>query len=176
MDQIKLYLDKIAATEKGISLVEVMIAIMLFAVFITAFMTGQGNNVMSSYRMKEDLKLKRLAEMQYNLTMLDPPDFSRPLADTKSETKPFEDYPGFEYTMSYRQIFIPDIGKIMGEQEDPNDPDRQNRRKIMQEFKDNMEKLVWQLSIEVRDKNSGNSFVLAGWVYYDKAKVAFKGF
>lgn len=174
MDKVK-GLKKLLNSE-GIGLIEVMISITLFAIFITAFMTGQGNNVMSSYRMKDDLKLKELAQTQYNLTMLDPPDFNRQLAEPKSETKPIEDEPGYEYTMSYKQIFIPDISKIMGEQENPNDPDRQNRKRIMQEFKDNMERLVWQISIEVRNKNSGATYEIAGWVYHSEAKVAFRGF
>lgn len=158
------------------TLIEVMIAIFLFAVFITAFMTGQGNNISSSFRMKDDLILKDLAENQYNLTLLDPPDFSRPIADIKSEKKSLKDHPGYEYTMSYKQIFIPDVAKIMGTKEDPNDPDQQNRKRVIQEFKDNMEKLVWQVSVVVRNKATGASFEVSGWTYYDKARVAFKGF
>ena len=174
MDQIK---KKIFSNRSGMTLMEVMIAVFLFAVFITAFMSGQGNNILSSVRMKDDLYLKDLAEMQYNLTLLDPPDFSKPLVDKKTETKTFEDFPGYEYTLTYQQIFIPDVEKILGvSAEEQNDPNRQNEKKVLEEFKNNMEKLVWQISILVTNKETKMSYELAGWTYYSDAKVIFKGF
>ena len=177
MDKIITATNAIKKNAKsGMSLIEVMIALAIFAVFATAYSVGHNGSLATSANMQGDLKLKDLAEMQYNLTLLDPPDFSKPVADVKKVTKSFKDYPDYEYTMSYKQIFIPDITKILGEQDDPNDPERQNRKKIMQEFKDNMERLVWQISLEVRDKRNNATFLLSGWTYYAKGQVKFKGF
>ncbi len=172
MDKVK----KISiCNSDGMTLFEVMVAVFLFSVFIMAFMTGQGNNILSSARMKDDMILKDLAQMQYNLTLLDPPDFSRPVVDGKTETKTFEDFPGYEYTLLYKPVFIPDINKILGNDGDREDPDRQMKAKIMQEFKENMEKLVWQVSISVMNKATKATFEIAGWTYYPDAKVKFKG-
>jgi hypothetical protein len=172
-------MDKIKKTSinnsDGLTLIEVTVAVFIFSFFITAFMTGQGNNILSSARMKDDMILKDLAQMQYNLTLLDPPDFSRPVVDGKKETKAFKDYPGYQYTLLYKPVYIPDIDKILGSEGDENDPDKQMRKKIMKEFKDNMEKLVWQISITVMNKATKASFEIAGWTYYPDAKVKFKG-
>lgn len=172
-------MDKVKKTSiyncDGLSLIEVTVAVFLFSVFITAFMTGQGNNILSSARMKDDMILKDLAQMQYNLTLLDPPDFSRPVVDGKKETKSFEDYPGYQYTLLYKPVFIPDIDKILGTETDREDPDKQMKKRIMQEFKENMEKLVWQISITVTNKTTKATFEIAGWTYYPEAKVKFKG-
>ena len=163
--------------QDGMTLIEVMVALLLFAVFISAFMTGQGNNVLSSGRMREDLLLKDLAHMQYNLTMLTPPDFSQEFKEPKKETKTFKEYPNYEYTMSYVPVFIPDISKILGESdEERDDPNRAMRQQIMQEFKENMERLVWQVSISVRNKETDDSFEIAGWLYNPNANVRFTRF
>jgi len=168
---------KTLSNNDGMTLMEVMVAVLIFSVFITAFMTGQGNNILSSARMKEDLLLKDLAHMQYNLTLLDPPDFSREIKDIKTETKAFKDYPGFEYTLSYVPVFIPDVEKILGtSEEDRNDPNRAMRKQIMLEFKENMERLIWQISIVVRNKQTQGSFEVSGWLYNPEANVRFTRF
>jgi hypothetical protein len=167
---------KIIQNNDGLTILEVMMATVLFAVFIVAFTTGQGNNVMTSIRMREDLRLKDLAQLQYNRTLLEPPDFKTPIVDEKKETKAFEDYPNYEYTFSYKPVLIPDVDKIMGAPEGENQSgEKQARARIMKEFKSNMEKLIWQIKIEVKNKISGNTFEISGWTYFPEANVQFKG-
>ena len=48
--------------EKGFSLLEVMIALTLFAFFATAFLSSQGYNVADSRLSEEQLILQQLAE------------------------------------------------------------------------------------------------------------------
>ena len=76
--------------QTGFSLLEVMIAMTLFAFFVTAYITAQGYNVDDSRLSEEQLVLQQLAERKINELVLDPPKFSNATADFK-ETKTFEE-------------------------------------------------------------------------------------
>ena len=109
-------MDKqIKLNEKGFSLLEVMIAMTLFAFFVVAFLTSQGYNVADSALSEEQLMLQSLAEKKINDLILEPPKFTNADA-TMKETKQFEEdiYKGYEYTIELKKLTIPDFGALMG--------------------------------------------------------------
>jgi len=76
--------------QKGFSLLEVMIAVTLFAFFVTAYLTSQGYNVEDSRLSEEQLILQQLAERKISELILNPPKFSNATANMV-ETKTFEE-------------------------------------------------------------------------------------
>ena len=158
------------------TLIEVAIATTLFAIFALSFISGQGSNVLDSVRMKQELELKDLAELKLNEVILDPPQFEESLTETGKETKPFEDFPGYKYTLEFKKLTLPDLSKMTGDGEEGNvdeDPQlAQVRQKVFATIVENMEKMVWQVSLTVIHEESQNSFEITSWLYNHEAKVA----
>ena len=75
---------RVLKNEEGMSLIEVITAVFLFAIFITAFMTTQGNNITTSIRFKDELALKDIAEIQMQELILNPPEDFRLEVRTQS--------------------------------------------------------------------------------------------
>lgn len=166
--------------EKGFSLVEVMIAITLFAFFITAFLTSQGYNVTDAALSEEQLTLQQLCEKKINELILNPPKFSNATANLK-ETKTFEekDYSGYEYTTELKPLIIPDFGQLFAQKDAAtkdakddysgnyfNDSTKSSRnstveKMVFDELKKNIEKVVWQARITVTNKETKYSYSLS---------------
>lgn len=165
--------------EKGMTLIEVTIAIFLFAVFITAFMTGQGDNISDSIEFKGELLLKDIAEMKMNETIINPPQDFRPSGGkvkVNEEKKKFEDieeYPDYRYAVQLFKVTIPEFEKITGTSEDENNPnqDQAIQKRIFDNFKRNMEQLVWQIVITVEHKPSGATYDLSTWYYNPTGRI-----
>jgi prepilin-type N-terminal cleavage/methylation domain-containing protein len=166
--------------EAGFSLLEVMIAITLFAFFITAFLSSQGYNVSDSALSEEQLLLQSLAERKINELILDPPRFNNTTENLK-ETKTFEDkeFAGYEYTLEIKKLTIPDFGQLFSqkgattsEAEDNYEGDyyaegnkaQRNtnlEKMIFEELKKNIERIIWQTRVTVTNKETKYSFTLS---------------
>lgn len=171
------------SNQKGFSLIEVLIAITLFAFFVTAFLTSQGYNVSDSQLSEEQLMLQQLCERKINELFLDPPKFQNIMGSMK-ETKTFEekDLSGFEYTLEIKKLTIPDFGQLFGQKgsmtqegQDAyqgnymNQNSASNRngaieKMVFEELKKNIEKIVWQARITVTNKETKYSYTLATWL------------
>ena len=168
---------------------EVMIAITLFAFFITAFMTSQGNNVSDSIRNKEQLILQSLAERKINELILNPPKFTN-ADDNKKETRTFEEteYQGYQYTLELKRLVLPDFGQLMaqkntgdeaaggGENDYTDDANRSNRnaqleKMIFDEMKRNVERILWQARVTVTNKETKYSFILSTYLTNHNERV-----
>jgi prepilin-type N-terminal cleavage/methylation domain-containing protein len=159
--------------QKGFTLMEVMIAIAIFSVFATAFVTGQGYNLLDSSKLKEDIRLKDLCENTINDVVTNTPELREALTLSK-ETKDFEKYPDYSYTIEYKKFFVPDMTKIMGkDKNDEKGEDKQTmlEKKIFGVFKENMEKILWQVEVTVLNKQSKEQFKLSTWLYNQNAEV-----
>ncbi len=161
---------------KAMTLIEVLIALAIFSTFIMAFMSGQGSNINSSMRFKEELRLKDIAEVILNEQMIEPPEVKVTAGDVKIDPvssrkfKTFEDDEQYEYAVNTYKIMIPDFDKIVGASEEQSEEDKQNsgtQKLIYNKFKENMEKLVFQILITVRHKSSGQVYDLSTWFYQD---------
>jgi prepilin-type N-terminal cleavage/methylation domain-containing protein len=158
---------------KGFTLMEVMVAIAIFSVFATVFVTGQGYNLLDSTKLKEDIRLKDLCENTINDLITSPPELRDALTLTK-ETKDFEKSPDYQYTIEYKKFFVPDMTKIMGKEKDEDKADDKQsilEKRIFKVFKENMEKIIWQVEVTVQNKQSKEQFKLSTWIYNQNADV-----
>ncbi len=168
--------------QKGFSLIEVLIAITLFAFFVTAFLTSQGYNVADSQLSEEQLTLQQLCERKINDLYLNPPKFQNIMGSMK-ETKTFEEkeLSNFEYTLEIKKLTIPDFAQLFGQKGSMNE-DGQNayqgnylnqsssnrnsslEKMVFEELKKNIEKIVWQAKVTVTNKETKYSYSLATWL------------
>ena len=168
--------------QSGFSLLEVLFAIAIFTVFLSSYMINQGQNLDDSRRLQEDLILRRLAEDVINQIILDTPKLSSALT-LAPETKRFEgEYEDFEYTVEYRKLEIPNLQELNAKEgeEDGQDisaasvPSSRNaniQQRVFQEVKNNIEKILWQISITVKNRTSENSYIISTWIRNPGAKV-----
>lgn len=159
--------------QKGFTLMEVMVAIAIFSVFAAAFVTGQGYNLLDSSKLKEDILLKDLCENTINDIVTNPPELRDALTLSK-ETKDFEKNTDYQYSITYKKIFIPDMNKIIGKSaEDEKEDNNQNmlEKRMFNVFKENMEKIIWQVEVTVQNKLSNEQFKLSTWLYNQNAEV-----
>lgn len=161
-------------SNQGFTLLEVMIAIAIFTIFATVFITGQGYNLLDSGKLKEDILLKDIAENKINEIIVNPPELRDSLTLTK-ETKDAEGDSNYSVTVEYKKFFVPDMSKITGTNEEGKDkeesPQDQMEKRIYKVFKDNMEKMIWQVEVTVKSKTSDSSFRLSTWLYNQNADV-----
>lgn len=172
--------------ESGFTLVEVMIAVTLFAIFASAFLVSQGYNVSDSALSEEQLKLHTLCERKMNEAMINPPKFTNALQNTK-ETKAFEEkeFDNYSYTTEWKKLKVPDFAKIFmaqgqnaqaGDANDASDDNKYlddntkgNRNSsletmIFDKLKENLERMIWEVRITVTNKDTKYSYVLSRWV------------
>jgi uncharacterized lipoprotein YehR (DUF1307 family) len=172
---------RVLKNEEGMSLIEVITAVFLFALFITAFMTTQGNNITTSIRFKDELALKDIAEIQMQELILNPPEDFRPSAgkvNISTSTPKFEkidDYPDYQVAIQLFKVTIPEFEKITGQSEEENNPDEDQsmQKRIYDNFKKNMEQLVWQVLITVKHVPSEQSYDLSTWLYNQNGRLQF---
>ena len=163
--------------QEGLTLVEVTIAVFLFSIFIVTFISGQGANIIDSIQFKRDLILKDLAEAKLNEVILDPPEFKESLTSAGVESKDFEEFPGYRYNLEFKKIHIPDYTKLKGNDEDAETDSQKAalEKQVFKQMKDNMEKMVWQVSLTVIHKETEASYEVSTWVYNHNAALQIKG-
>lgn len=176
--------------QKGFSLIEVLVAFTLFALFITAFLTGQGYNVTDSELSREQLILQSLAERKINELILDPPKFTN-ADNNKKETRTFEEteWQTYEYTLELKKLVIPDFGQLFGQKDgvgqegqdayegnyfdDGNKSQRNSNleKKIFEELKKNIERIIWQARVTVTNKETKYSYTLSTYLTNYNEKI-----
>ena len=52
----------------------------------------------------------------------------------------------------------------------------QLEKRIFTVFKENMEKMIWQVEVTAKNKNSGETFKLSTWIYNQNAEVNIGSF
>jgi prepilin-type N-terminal cleavage/methylation domain-containing protein len=169
--------------QEGFSLVEVLIAITLFALFVVAFLTSQGYNVSDSQLSEEQLMLQQLAERKINELFLDPPKYQNITGNFK-ETKTFEgkELSNFEYTLEIKKLTIPDFAQLFaqkgGSSEEAQDAYEGNyfnegggqqrnsglEKLVFEELKKNIERMIWQARVTVTNKETKYTYTLATWL------------
>lgn len=170
--------------QSGFSLIEVLIAITLFAFFVTAFLTAQGFNVSDSALSEEQLILQQLCERKINELYLDPPKFQNLTTGGLKETKKFEekDLSNYEYTLEIKKLSVPDFAQLFGQKDgvseegkDAYDGDYLNQsngsqrnagieKMVFEELRKNIEKIVWQARVTVINKDTKYTYSLSTWL------------
>lgn len=164
--------------DQGFALIEVMIALFIFAVFMAVFATTQGYNLSDSMLLREEIILEELAESEINKIMLSPPKvFNLGMTLGSGDTKPIEGYDDYERTIKWYEFKVPDYSKIQGNEEDEAQGTGNSafEKKMYETIKKNLGKILWQLEVTIKNKNTGFSFTLSTFVMDPKAKVEIKG-
>lgn len=164
--------------QSGFTLMEVMIALVIFSVFAAAFVTGQGYNLMDSGKLREELLMKDFCENKINEIITNPPELRDALTLTK-ETKDIEGNSDYQTIVEYKKFFVPDMNKITGQDTDAKEEESaqaQMEKRIFNVFKENMEKMIWQVEVTVKNKVIGETFRLSTWLNNPNADVKIGSF
>ena len=115
----KLIKKYILNNSRGFTLIEVMMAMTIFAVFITAILMSQSANVNHSIRMEEDLNLHNLAEMKMNEVLLNPPKFTNATDnDVKTGTFDIDDFKDYKFKVEFAKTKFPNFSQLIGSEDD----------------------------------------------------------
>ena len=155
----------------GFTLIEVLIAMTIFTVFATMYVTSQGGNVADSTQMREEVILKSLAEQVINEIIIDPPELTDALLISK-ESKSFSSaYEKYKYDIEYKKIIFPDLNKIMGSSNEDQESDDPFQKSIFENVKKNMEKMIWQVQVTITNKETNFNYIISSWLFNHEVKV-----
>ena len=159
----------------GFALVEVMIALFLFAVFMAVFATTQGYNISDSFNMKEEQVMSELCKNELNKIILEPPrTFGPSLFIGPGDSKPIEGAEKYTRTIKYKEFFLPNFNKLQGM--DAKEGSSGYEAKIYQEVKTNLQKMIYQVEVTVTNKETGFNFTLSTFIQDAGASVQLMGF
>jgi prepilin-type N-terminal cleavage/methylation domain-containing protein len=158
--------------QSGFSLMEIMIALTIFSVFIIVFLSNQSYNISDSIQMAEEVKVHHLCQSKLNEIFLDPPDFTDSL-DGKKETKTFKikGYEGYSYRILYKKLKLPSFDKLAPPSEDLQKGQSAQEKMVMEKLKENIEKVVWQVEVTIINKETEYEYTLSTWIQNLKAEV-----
>lgn len=165
-------IKKILTNPSGFTLVEVMISLAIFSVFVSAYLTAQGYNISDSTVMREELDLKRFAEIKINELIVDPPELKESIT-LKADAGKFKSNENFTYEVKYTKFVLPDFQKIMGSTDQKQDP---SEKKIFDNIKKNLEKIIWQVEVTIKNQTSERSYSVSTWLYNHQAQILFEQF
>ncbi len=160
--------------QSGFSLIEVLIAITIFTVFIAMYATSRGYLLADSARMQEEIKLRSLTEQELSKIILSPPKLTDSLT-LLPETKTLEDHDQYEKIVEFKRLSIPDMNSLSQSSQSDEDTSNQQEntiiKKVGQKVKKNLEELVWQVRVTIRNKQTKFNFTLVSWIYNSQAKM-----
>lgn len=166
---------KVKNNQFGFSLIEVMIALAIFAAFATVMIESQVIDVDKSVRMRDDLEVFRLAELKMNESLTDVKRFTNS-TENDAETGAFdiEGYKNYKFKVEYKKNVFPDFAQLTGKDEEDQTLRRQNaamQKAIFDKLKKNMEMLLWQVRVTVTNSDTGYSTELTSWVTNREAQL-----
>lgn len=158
--------------QAGFSLMEVMLAITLFTIFGAAvYVTVIGKSQSDSMLIEEEIFLKRLCLNVLNELIINPPELRDSLTLVPEE-KTIEKYPNYKYTIEYKKLELPDLSKLLGEEDQPESEQSPGIQKdLANKVKDNMEKLIWQIRVTITNKETNYFYTVSRWLYNDQAQL-----
>lgn len=160
-----------------------MIAITLFAFFVTAYLTSQGYNVEDSRLSEDQLILQQLAERKINELILDPPKFTNATSNLK-ETKTFEEseLKDYEYTLEMKKLTIPDFAQLFAQKDGASEEAKESydgdyfndgvkaqrnqamEKMVFEELRKNIERIIWQVRVTITHKETKYNFTLSTFI------------
>ena len=166
--------------KNGFTLLEIMIAMTVFSMFVTAFVVSQGNNLADSSNMRFEYQLKNLLEKEVNEIIINPPEFTPGLLITnENDYKAIEDFEGYEKKVEWFEFLLPDLSQLnKKEGSEDNESSQQDniQTKITESVSKNLKLLLWQLRVTIRHKETQKQMEATTWLVNQKAKVKFEGF
>lgn len=161
--------------QKGFTLVEVMIAMTIFALFTTAFLMSQGANIDDSAMMQEDLILHSLAQRKINEVLIDKPQFTN-ATEKDVDSKNFEEdeYKKYKWTVEYKKLKFPNFQQLIGASEEEDAAQDRNqaiKKMVFDKLKKNVELMLWQVQVTVENTETNYKYTLSSWITNDEAQL-----
>ena len=181
--------------ESGFSLLEVLIAVLLFSVFYLVYSTSERINLMTSSSWQKDMILLELCDRVISETINKPPPFADSLT-LIPETKNFEDakWQDYQYTIAWKRFELPanfaDLlfsgatgsgDEAEGEAESTTASSTNNSqnaavlKQVFSQVQKNLKNLIWQIKVTVEEKSSKEKYELTHWIRNPDAKVEVGG-
>ena len=167
--------ERVANSEKGFSLIEVMIALSIFAVYSVAMITTQSSNIDGSIRLKDDLVLHNLAQMKMNEVLIDVKKFTNATeSDPDTGSFEIEGFKEYKFKVEYKKNEFPNFDQLMGQSEDDGGGQDQTsaiKKVIFDKLKKNVELMLWQVRVTVTHPLTGAEYDLSSWITDKEAKL-----
>lgn len=177
---------KILKNQKGFSLAEILVAIILFSIFGTGFFINQSGNITNSNRMGELLILHNLCERKMNEIMINPPEFNDTLENDIKEKEFEEDqYQDYRYRIEFRKLELPSFKKLLeaqSEEEGSNNNSNEGDggsagasqaiiKQVFEKIEENLKKVLWQVIVTVENTQSKRKYSLSSWIEDKNQKI-----
>ena len=164
--------------QDGFTLLEIMIAMTVFSMFVTAYVVSQGNNLADSSNMRSEYLLKNLLEKEANEIIINPPDFTPALLlSTENDYKTIENFEEFETRIEWFEFKLPDLSQLNQTEGDSSKNTQDNiQTRIIENVSQNLKNILWQLKVTIRHKESQKQMDATAWLINQKAKIKFEGF
>lgn len=162
-------------SQKGFTLIEVLISLLIFSIFISSYLVSEGYNVSDSLLLDEEIKLKGLTQEVMNELIINPPKNFRGITLGSPEFKSFEDEPQYAYKVQYKELKIPDLTSLTTskEEEEQGRSQAQNpyQKRVLETLKKNVEEIVYQVEVTVQNKQTKFSYSASTWIIDRKANI-----
>lgn len=161
--------------QKGFTILEVMIALSIFSFFMVAYIASESGILARSFRSAQEATLRHYAQKKMDEIIINPPELADSLTITPIEGK-FEEQEDIKFTITYARLQMPDVQKILGEEEGENENENSAQGKaLFDAVTKNLKELLWQVEVRVTDSKSGRTLKLNTWIENPRAKVEFQG-
>lgn len=176
---------RIISNQNGFTIIEVLVALTIFAIFAVTMTLTQTTNKDRSTRMAQDLEIHNLAVMKMNEVLLRVNEFTN-ASDKTPETGEIkiEGYEKYKYTIEYKKNEFPDFSGLMGTPEEDNravDPNAAVKKVIFDKMKRNVEEMLWQVKVTIEDTTPrenkegktvpNRKYELNSWVEKNNAQI-----
>ena len=163
--------------QKGMSLLELMIAMAITAIFGVVLLSGIGGNVFRSEEMRDELKIAELLELKMNELVLEPPPFQENLLTEFEDEQKFEDFPGYVYSVRIHPFMLSDYLAALGQGPDSEEYQEQGElyRRVFNLVAKNVQKIIWQVEITVTHISSERSLSASRFFYNRDASIEWEG-
>lgn len=160
--------------EGGFSLIEVMIALAIFAVYSVAMIVTQSSNIDGSIRLKDNLVLHNLAQMKMNEVLIDVKKFTNATeSDPDTGSFEIEGFKEYKFKVEYKKNEFPNFDQLMGQSEEETGQDQSSaiKKVIFEKLKKNVELMIWQVRVSVTHPTTGAIYDLSSWITDKDAKM-----
>ena len=161
--------------QNGFSLIEVMVALVIFSVIALPMIFTQSANIQSSINMNSDLTLHNLAEMKMNEVLVGPKEFTNATEnDVDGGNFEIDGYQEFKYEVRITKIEFPNFSELIGKTEEEGQDDNAQdsiQKLIFEKMKKNIEEIIWQVNVIVTNPGTGDTYELNSWINKSNAKI-----
>jgi prepilin-type N-terminal cleavage/methylation domain-containing protein len=161
--------------QAGFTLMEVLAAVVIFALFFLGFSLS----LFSSKRNSEDLQyetvLMEIAENKINTILISPPNLNDSLTlSVKKEDIEDKELSDYYLTVEWKKLVLPNISDMMKLQnaDSTNTGTTSSSQTVFQKVQEALNNAIWQVQVVSYHKPSGLSYVLSSWIKNKDKKIS----